>query len=243
VLRTPAALALLVVVFAAGTFVSTAGALLTALGTQLLLDEAALAVAWSVIALDAAGLGFRFDRATLRLHAALYLWGAAAASALLASAATAFLAGNGRGLAVPTTAGWLTAAAVVAGYAFLGRKPAAETRPVDRLPQVLVAVLLAGSVGGIVVAAVAAALPAPGAAEVATLRTAVLAVLAVVLAAAARRFALPEVRWLVYPLVALGGLKLVLEDLGEGRPSTLFLSLVLYGGALIVAPRLLRRPA
>jgi hypothetical protein len=42
-------------------------------------------------------------------------------------------------------------------------------------------------------------------------------------------------------LLAIGGLKLVTEDLREGRPATLFVSLVLYGGALIAAPRLMRR--
>jgi hypothetical protein len=74
-----------------------------------------------------------------------------------------------------------------------------------------------------------------------TLRTAALALLAVGLGAAARRWPLPELAWLVYPVLALGGLKLLTEDLREGRPATLFLSLVLYGGALIAAPRLRKR--
>jgi hypothetical protein len=46
--------------------------------------------------------------------------------------------------------------------------------------------------------------------------------------------------------VTLGGLKLLLQDLREGRPATLVLSLALYGAVLLLAPRLLRpgeRPA
>jgi hypothetical protein len=37
------------------------------------------------------------------------------------------------------------------------------------------------------------------------------------------------------------GIKLVLEDFPQGRPATLFLSLALVGGALILVSRLLPR--
>jgi hypothetical protein len=53
--------------------------------------------------------------------------------------------------------------------------------------------------------------------------------------------AFAEGAWLVYPLLALTGLKFVLEDFRVGRPGTLFLAFALYGLALIVAPRLARR--
>jgi hypothetical protein len=74
----------------------------------------------------------------------------------------------------------------------------------------------------------------------AALRTAVLGALALGLALLARRHALPELGWLVYPLIALGGLKLLLQDLRDGRPATLVLSLALYGIVLTLAPRLLK---
>jgi hypothetical protein len=38
-----------------------------------------------------------------------------------------------------------------------------------------------------------------------------------------------------------GSLKLLAEDFRQGRPVTLFLSLLLYGGTLVALPRLLRR--
>jgi hypothetical protein len=42
-------------------------------------------------------------------------------------------------------------------------------------------------------------------------------------------------------VLAAGGLKLLVEDLPRSRPATLFIALALYGGALIVAPRLASR--
>jgi len=224
-------------------FYSTAGGGLSALGARLLLGDTALALAWCLMALVAAGLGRRFDRMTLRFHAALYLWGAAAASGLLTASWTDFLASEPQVLALPTGVGWLVGGALLAGYALLAGSGAPESQGRDRLAQGLAATLLVWTLGAIVVAAVAAVWSSPGAAEVATLRTGVGAALAVALGPVARRWSLPEMGWLVYPLLALGGLKLVVEDLSEGRPSTLFLSLVLYGGALILAPRLLRRSA
>jgi hypothetical protein len=42
-------------------------------------------------------------------------------------------------------------------------------------------------------------------------------------------------------VLAIAGVKMVLEDLPRSRPATLFLAFALYGGALIVVPRLRRR--
>jgi hypothetical protein len=75
---------------------------------------------------------------------------------------------------------------------------------------------------------------------VALIRTAALAVAAVGLAWGGRWRRFVEARWLVYPVLVAGGLKLVAEDLRTGRPATLFASLALFGLALILAPRLLR---
>ena len=72
-------------------------------------------------------------------------------------------------------------------------------------------------------------------------RTAVLAAMAVLLACLGRLEPLRQTTWLVYPVLVFGGLKLLVEDLPAGRPATLVLSFALYGGALILAPRLSRR--
>jgi hypothetical protein len=68
----------------------------------------------------------------------------------------------------------------------------------------------------------------------------VLGVGAVLLAAAGRWSRSREAAWLVYPILALGALKFLIDDLPNGRAATLFLSLVLLGGALLAASRLSR---
>jgi hypothetical protein len=75
----------------------------------------------------------------------------------------------------------------------------------------------------------------------ATLRTVVLAGSAFLLAGISRFERSRPAAWLVYPFLVLGGMKLLLDDLRTGRPVTLFVSLAVYGGALILAPRLLRK--
>jgi hypothetical protein len=74
----------------------------------------------------------------------------------------------------------------------------------------------------------------------ATVRTGVLAVATLLVAAVARRDRFREWGWLVYPLLVVVGLKMVAQDFKYSRPATLFIALALYGVALIVAPRLRR---
>jgi len=47
--------------------------------------------------------------------------------------------------------------------------------------------------------------------------------------------------WLVYPVLAAGGVRLVLDDFRHSEPSTLFIALALYGAALAFAPRIASR--
>ncbi|MBE0566630.1 MAG: hypothetical protein IH621_11760 [Krumholzibacteria bacterium] len=89
---------------------------------------------------------------------------------------------------------------------------------------------------------VTASPPAASPAAVAVVRTGVLAVTAVALAMVGRRPRLAELGWLVHPLLVLGLAKLVFEDLGRGNPVALTVGFGLFGGALIMAPRLLRSP-
>jgi hypothetical protein len=48
---------------------------------------------------------------------------------------------------------------------------------------------------------------------------------------------------LVYPVMALGAYRMVGVDLQQDRTAALFLSLLLYGGALILLPKLMRERA
>lgn len=75
----------------------------------------------------------------------------------------------------------------------------------------------------------------------ATVRTSVLSVAVLVLAWIGRNSRFREWGWLVYPLLVAIGVKMVTQDFRVSRPATLFVAMALFGGALIVAPRLRRR--
>jgi hypothetical protein len=82
------------------------------------------------------------------------------------------------------------------------------------------------------------------AAGVATLRTGVLAAAAVAVAWLGRHAATREFGTLLYAVLGAGALKLLLEDFRVSPPSLLVVALALYGGALILGPRIARtRPA
>jgi hypothetical protein len=76
-------------------------------------------------------------------------------------------------------------------------------------------------------------------AMLATIRTAVLSMLAVGCARLSRaRFS--AMGRLAYPLLAATGVKLLVIDLRSSRASTLFAALACYGLALVLVPRLRR---
>lgn len=218
---------------------STVGGLLTLLGSRAMFEMDGRALLWCALGAAGAWLGRSLDRMTLRYHATVYVWAAGVASGLVPSATQDMLGVARAGLPLPSLTGWLTAATVLGCLAVLAGDRGVQGR--RRIPQGLVAALAAWVVSGTLVALLAHPLEGVAApAAVATIRTGMLAALAVVLAATARRFALAEFGWLVYPVLLLGGFKLLAEDVPAGRPAALFLSFSLYGIALILAPRLMR---
>jgi hypothetical protein len=225
---------------------TTFAGLLTLVGTSLMLGPSPRAMVWAALGLAAAWLGGRYQRITLRIHGAVYVGMAAAAAGLLQAASDGLFAqGSGPWRDIAPLA-LVVGAALVTSYAILARTSRPDARWSALVPQAGAAALAAAIAAGLAargLGALVAEAPGPDVdlAFLATSRTAAVAGVAVALAWAGRRWARPELAWIVYPLLAFGGFRLVLEDLSHGRPGTLFVSFALYGGALFATPKLLRR--
>jgi hypothetical protein len=74
----------------------------------------------------------------------------------------------------------------------------------------------------------------------ATLRTGAVVGVTLLLATLGSRPYFQDLARLVYPLMLLGGYRLLTDDLRQDRKAALFLSLLLYGAALIALPRIRR---
>jgi hypothetical protein len=226
-------------------FYSSVAIALVMAGTALVLGRWALALAWAAFAVTAGALGRRQGRMTLAVHAAVYAVAGAFAGGLLAGAVEAVTA--------PAAAAWtrapawslLVLAALVATAWMRGSASPRATTP-EKVIQLAVVATGAIAAAGILVGWLVpplAGTPGSGASAgaVATVRTAVLVAGALLLAWAGRFGTWLEAGWLAYPLLAVAGLKILLEDLPRSRPATLFMSFAFYGAALILVPRLRSR--
>jgi hypothetical protein len=74
-------------------------------------------------------------------------------------------------------------------------------------------------------------------------RTGVLALSAAFVAWRSNRTRFGSLAWLAYTILFVGAIKIVFEDISVGGAVTLFLSFGLYGGTLILVPRLLHKTA
>jgi hypothetical protein len=227
-------------------FFTLLGLALALVGCELLLPRFIATLVFAAIALLAGAAARRIASPVLYLHGAVYLLVAILRAGVPATIAHAFVGSSVRfedwlnaalllALTVTILYPWLPRPQGRAVDTFLGR------RAVDLF--LFIGVL---ACGGIVVSLLVKAAPlvaGPDAQRgaLASLRTGVLALSAALLARFDRRARLPALSWMVYTILALGAIKLAFEDLRVGGAATLFLSLGLYGGALIVAPRFLRR--
>jgi hypothetical protein len=225
---------------------STFGILLTLAGSRILLSGAAAPAAWLALAISCIWAGGFFGRLTLQVHGAVYLLLALASSGALEQAGD-FLLG--------ATASWpgehpaaVGAGALAAAVCYL---LAVRHRPAERGAwsvqafRLVVAGALVWLAAGVAAGALTAAYHAlygAGASHAycATLHTGVLAGAALLLAWAGSRWNRLELSRLIYPVMIAGAYRLVVEDLHQDRKAALFLSLLLYGAALTLLPRLHR---
>jgi hypothetical protein len=214
-------------------------------GSSTLLDGTGLAMTWSAAGVAGVWLGRKTGKATLEWHGILYLLFLAASSGL-ASWCGARLLGKEMGWVSPGLAGWIAAGALLVGYASAGKSASRSGASWD--VRIRASTLAAGALwcaAGLGAAAAAAACSAAaGEASTATicstLRTAVLTCLAVAGAWVGKRWQRPELNWLIYPLMVFTAYKLLTQDFQESHKLGLFASLLLYGGTLVVLPRILQ---
>jgi len=227
---------------------ATFGFLLAVAGSRILLSGAAAAVVWSVLALGAIWVGGIFRRLTLKTHGIVFLLLSLTASSALEQAVGLLLGSR----AWPGGAPWaIWSGALTATLCYiLGTRAAAAVTPSwsSRTLRLLVAgtavLLVAGIAAGLLTSAYHALFGADAThAYCATLRTFVLSTAALLLAWAGGRWDRPEFGRLVYPVMALGAYRMVGVDLRQDRTAALVLSLMLYGGALMLLPNLVRTRA
>jgi hypothetical protein len=218
------------------------------LGCEMSFRHATAAMTFAAISFIAGALARRVSSPILFLHGAAYLIAAILGSGLFAAVVHGFVGssarldrwGNGAllsALVVTILYPWFPRPTGRVIDLYLGR------RAVDAF--LFITVLALGGILVSVLVHVIAASPDLDSYRrvLAGTRTGVFALSATLLAVCSCRTRFQNLAWLVYTILVFGALKLVFEDIAAGGASTLFLSLGLYGGTLILAPRFLRKTA
>lgn len=210
--------------------------LLSGPGRDVALAAAALLTLW---------LGTWRERATLSLHGAVYVLTAAIASGLFSTIARVFAGGNIEPARLMTFSNMIIIMVAGLGSWFTVVSRGSPWGRLERVPKLVSIVIFVAGLDAIIVSLVGSLVfgemdETRDGAALAALRMGVLALTVVALAWVGRWPRLYEALWLVYPLLMAMALKLLLEDLRFGRSVTIFVTLAVYGGALILAPRLAR---
>jgi hypothetical protein len=212
-------------------------------GGELVADGAGLPLLWSTFGLLAGAAARLSGRTTLAVHAVAYLSAAIMSSGLAATTAVALFAPADPARRLVSPAEWAVLAVLGACWLELGRSGYGGLTRVAHVLRLGLAPAIALGVAGVsLVTARSLLLPdvaAPAdAGVVATLRTGVLALSALAVAWLGRHVSTQEFGVLMYPVLAWGALKLFVEDLRTSPPLLLVIAFALYGGALVVAPRI-----
>jgi hypothetical protein len=224
-------------------YVSTLAVVLVLTGTSYLGGELMVTGLWAVLGLVSAILGSRLDHVTLRVHGALFATAAAIHGGLVVFSVEA--------LTGPATGSWrhpsasvhiVLAAATASMAVIASSRGRSGLRWWARLPLVALVVISAAGVCAEVVGLLASPplFDIGSVAGLAMARTGVVSIGVLVLAALATQLEMPELRWVVYPMLCALGVKILLQDLPAGRPLSIAVAFLFYGAALIMSPRFLR---
>ncbi len=221
------------------------GSLLAVEALRLALDLPVAGVLWTILALGLAFAAVRPDRVALRLQvAALVLAGSVATG--LVPESIRVLAGKGVPDGPPGWEALACLAATTGALWVLRRHRALHGRSwIWTVPCFDLALVIGLGFAGTAVGLLAGPLAGTGESldrgALAVLRTGVLSALALGFASLGRRRERAEFRWATFLILGLTAVKVLVEDIPQGRPLTLFLTLAFFGGALIGATRIVRR--
>jgi len=206
-------------------------AVLGLMACALILPANELTLIWSAAAVLTMVVGVRTCKVTLRIHGAVYLL---AAGLIPGFAATILNAFAGTTLGSADAALWIMTVSASLCYAacFFGK-----SGPVT--VNVVLALLSAVSIGALLILVVVSFIggnPTPS--FLATARTLIICALAAAFGVIGSRSGHRELVWVSYAAIALGTVKLVMEDFQQSHPAALATSLVCYGAVLILVPKL-----
>jgi len=206
------------------------------LGGTFLLFPASLQIPFLCAAATAATLVYtRTHKLSLGMHASFYLAAATAASTLPAYATRA-LAESVPG--VPDWRIWIVT--LTAAVCYGAGASAEEDRGRRPLLWVTPAAIVGFTSAALAIAAIVGLAPPHlelTASTLSVIRTVVICAVALALGFLGSRQKRVELAWLAYTAVALGTLKLLVEDLRFGNAASLVVSLLFYGLILILLPR------
>lgn len=220
-------------------FYSVLALVLTLVGSALCVGAARASAIYAFCGVATALLAMRQARLWLAVQTTVFVVAAAAASGLLTTATLAIARPPAEWPALDGFMAIAFAAAAIAPALRL-RRPVDSWGAWSCIPQTVLLWMVAWLCVGLGTATAVRILGSGGALDAAalsTIRTGVFVVAALIAALASRTVLAREAGWLAYPILVLTGLKIVLVDFPQGRPSTLFIALAMYGAALILAGR------
>ena len=224
---------------------STFGILLVLVGCRMLLNDGAAAIVWSLLAIACIGAGGLWARLTLEIHGGIYLVLALALSGALRESA-GFLLGTDFWLDSTHAALWMGVAVAGASYLLAVRSAPSIGGGWNfhalrlAIAAILVWEVLGLSAGGLTTFYRSLVGATAGDPYCATIRTGAVTGAALLLAFAGSRHNFRDFAQMVYPPMLLGAYRLLAVDMHQDRKVALFLSLLLYGAALMAIPRLRR---
>ncbi len=223
---------------------TTFGLFLVLAGTFLPFSGSGFWLLWAACAIVSSWLAMGTRRPTLGLHSAVYLTLAAAVSG--ASSQPARMLFGEWSLSFPwlVTIGAL-AAAIVSWAAIAMSSPADAARWRQQISSLVIAANIAWILSGIAVYALVSATAGVWVGRIPsdTFATVALTSLSMALTWAGSRWRMRPLVWVAYGLMGIGAWKLATRDFLHEHNLTLVVSLLFYGCALIVLPRILRARA